>query len=188
MRIRVCNKRAINKTYSKGSITVVGGFWYNNEYYTHEAACDFLFSSLASKPLVMEVVKELIVSCNGSFMFCLETSSFILVAVDKTRSIPLYYSNEEITDRIRSGGSLDQLGCIELLSSGYTIGSRTVFSSWCALEPGEFLIVIPNSTKQLQVFRYFDHRHHIINQLNENDIEEQFISVSRQVIETSLLY
>ena len=186
MNIIIQHKQTVTKVCDGDSISIIGGFWHKEQYYTGEAACDFLCANICTDDINGEKCASLVRSLNGSFMFCIESPSFVLAAVDKVRSIPLYYTEESITDSIRPGGMLDPTGCNELLSSGYTVGSRTVYADWHALEPGELLLLMLKHTEKMQIIEYYNHLHHIQEQLDEDEIEQRFVTVSERVIGRTL--
>ena len=164
-------------------ISFIGGFWFEEEYYSNQSACLFLMNYLSKlidgKDLTN--LKLLINSLNGSFMFCVKTDDSLVAVVDRLRSIPIYYSEDVLVDRISGCYSLDEIGKIEFLSSGYTVNNRTIFNKWKSLLPGE-LLYWSKQRNEIVLDRYYTHSHNINNELTEEQIREQLYEISQRVI------
>ncbi len=88
---------------------------------------------------------------DGHFGLCIETPSGVLAAVDRVRSIPLAYADDEdglvIDDQVarlsrRLGLGVEDIdpdAALAFAMSGYTIGPATLYKGMKQLLPGEFL-------------------------------------------------
>ena len=89
---------------------------------------------------------------DGHFALCIETSAGILAAVDRVRSIPLAYADDEdglviddqaarLTRRLGLGvEDVDPDAALAFAMSGCTIGPATLYKDMRQLLPGEFLL------------------------------------------------
>ncbi|MCL2063908.1 MAG: hypothetical protein FWG98_06010 [Candidatus Cloacimonetes bacterium] len=114
---------------------------------------------------------------NGFFAFviCLNNSQECLVAVDRVRSIPLFYgshkencfiSNDAEWVRQNVGDmNIDPISEQEFLMTGYVTGKDTLFRGVKQLQAGEFLHISNQNNKsqaatiEFQTFRYYKYLH-----------------------------
>jgi len=89
---------------------------------------------------------------SGHFSIVIETNEWTIAAVDKICSIPLFFINNGdilISNYAPSlktkckldNNDLDEWAGLEIAMSGYTIGSKTLYSSIDRLEGGEYLLL-----------------------------------------------
>ncbi|MFA0823684.1 MAG: asparagine synthase-related protein [Methanomethylovorans sp.] len=92
---------------------------------------------------------EVIASLKGEFAIVIEFQNYIISAVDRVRSIPLFYSKTDcyfvisddaycIKNRLKS--KIDEINAAEFLVTGYVIGQNTLCDEIKQLEAGEILI------------------------------------------------
>ena len=117
-----------------------------------------------------DVFRNKIKLANGSFAVITENKNTLLVAVDRLRSIPLFYSLKDnifyLTDNaywIKDKLGLKELDKIseqEFLLTGYVTGRDTLFSEIKQIQSGEYLIVKESNNKiTIKTNRYYRYFH-----------------------------
>ena len=101
-------------------------------------------------------------AANGTFAFIGRWSDGLVAAVDRVRSVPLFYSEAGswISDDLNypSTGAHHDLDCMavdQFLQSGYTIGARTLLSGIRQLQAGQMLLFGPEGPRVHYYFRHF---------------------------------
>jgi len=108
-------------------------------------------------------------SANGSFAIITENKNILLVAVDRLRSIPLFYSLRDNKFYLSDNAywiknelnlkELDKTSEQEFLLTGYVTGNDTLFSEIKQIQAGEYLIVKEEkgtiTIKNNKYYRYF---------------------------------
>lgn len=139
-----------------------GHVWYGGKF--HAAIPQDLFPPDCSPHRFKEILGEL----DGCFSVIIERRGHILAAVDRIRSLPLFYAlqgNElllgedafEIHSRL-GNPPLDQSALPEFLLTGYNCLNDTLFKDLKQLEAGQFL-VWDKTTATLEVRDYFRYQH-----------------------------
>lgn len=97
------------------------------------------------------------------FAFVLETPQMIVAAVDKIRSIPVWYAPDrglaslKVRDlRENSCGNLDHTSLLEFCMAGYVLGGNTLFADLKSLQAGEML-VIDKKTGRTETGHYYQY-------------------------------
>lgn len=142
-------------TDPKGSFAIsVRGNAFSDEKYWGEgefANRIAIHAGAASADKRFETVKQLAKKLNGSWAFIVEyADGETIAAVDRLRSIPLFYARcdenslliaNNITDLSDCPGAneLDEEAAIEFMLSGYVMDSRTLMPGVSQLQPGEIL-------------------------------------------------
>ena len=113
-----------------GGISVKGYFFHDSVLYESDAAASF-FVGIETRAEFREKVANL----NGSFAVIILLGEQVLAAVDRLRSIPIFYSDSKdlvISDSARTvvdgiaDATIDQDSQEEFLLAGYTIGDATL--------------------------------------------------------------
>ena len=120
----------------------------------------------------------------GGFAFIFESESVTIAVVDNISSIPIYYSRNDnkfiLSDSpkvLKENDLLDEDSVIPLIMSGYTIGSRTLYSSIKKLTPFEYI----SSFKGLIYFgRYSNYLP--VNSTNEKQLIDSYYDCLMTVI------
>ena len=128
----------------------IKGFAYRNgDLLRHEEFAALLRQHIRSSvsPDVTGLLQEL----NGHYAVALETTEYLVAAVDRIRSMPLFYSEHDrcffLSDdpywiREQTGNEQqDQVAELEFLLTGYVTGAETLCSHIKQLRAGENLVV-----------------------------------------------
>ncbi len=109
------------------------------------------------------IFSDIIKTANGSFSLIVYSNNYLYVAVDKLRSIPVFYNVENnhinITDCISSETSfIDKQSTkyFEFLSCGYTLGSSTLIDGFKQVEASSYIQVDVSSLVVDKQF-YYNH-------------------------------
>jgi len=128
---------------------------YQNNFITAEALKDILLKKIANcnLPDMRSVINDFVLKLNGSFAVIVRSRSFLFIAVDSMRSIPLFYGRmaEKFLVSDDAGRILSHYGIatpnlrssIEFILSGYVSGNNTLFSGIKQLQAGETLSFNP---------------------------------------------
>ncbi|KKH50071.1 hypothetical protein EO95_05910 [Methanosarcina sp. 1.H.T.1A.1] len=125
-------------------------------------------------------IRDLLKQLNGEFAFVAETKNTILCAVDKTRSIPLFYiktkNNFIVSDsayylKDKINQHLNEENAAEFMVAGYVTGNETLFKDIKQIRNGEFLNYQKNE-KSLKSCCYFRFLHGDYYELPETELLE----------------
>ncbi|RCK33584.1 hypothetical protein TH24_21290 [Thalassospira xiamenensis] len=120
----------------------------------------------------------------GHFSFIAVVDSLTLVAVDHTRSIPLFFAKTKSgwqvgddANRLRKAAELDHRyinidAHLSIAMSGTTLGARTLYDGLEVLLPGEF-VLLENGRKPMRHF-YSGFRPWLTSDSNEVDLKKEF--------------
>lgn len=147
------NKKYSWATKEKNGVTIYfkGHFFYNSVFYEKNQAIDVIFELFKDKT-ENDFFLNSLNSLDGNFSIYYDSQDVTIAAVDKINSFPLFYkkektiveisnspysinSNEEIIDNLN-----DESVC-EFLSSGYTIGKKTLVENIQHIQAGQCLIL-----------------------------------------------
>jgi len=130
---------------------------------------------------------------NGSFAVITENKNTLLVAVDRLRSIPLFYSLKNnifyLSDNpywVRNELGLKELDKIseqEFLLTGYVTGKDTLFTEIKQIQAGEYLIAEgKNSQIYIGTYRYYRYLHNNFFAESKEELFDKLDKVSESVI------
>lgn len=161
----------ININHSQGfkwSKSITGfakGYIFDNDdsYYSGDKINTY-FSKTDTQQKFLELLRE----ANGMFSVIIDQSKFIFAAVDRVRSMPLFYiiknDNLFISDSVDwlkencKANKIDYISSREFELTGYVTGNETLFSEIKQLNAGEYLFY-DKEMKSLKKGRYFDFSH-----------------------------
>lgn len=157
------------KWFCKQSLYVKGYlFDRDNHFYKDEELLNY-FADIKTVAIFEEKIRE----ANGFFaVVLLYKDNQLLAAVDRLRSLPIFYGNQEsdffisddgywVADQIKDR-NLDPLSESEFLLTGYVVGDNTLFNSVKQLQAGQYLI---RTNEKTEVKFYYTHLHrHYIEQ------------------------
>ncbi len=134
---------------------------------------------------------DLLLNSNGFFWVIIETERHIFAAVDRIRSIPLFYGyincNFYISDDARyikekvKDEKMDELSKTEFLLTGYVTGKDTLYPNVKQIRAGEYL-VFDKMDNKLKTKRYFEFRHKNFYKMTEEEIIEKLDKVHLNVM------
>ena len=126
-----------------------GTFFYENELLRGDDVVRLFSSVLEDSPIDHEALKTLLLALNGNFAIAVETSLHIFCAVDRIRSIPLFYAVNEsealFSDdanhlRDRLNPPFNEENGAEFLVTGFVTGPDTLFDGISQIQAGEYLV------------------------------------------------
>jgi asparagine synthase (glutamine-hydrolysing) len=111
-------------------------------------------------------VESFLKSLDGCFAIIVQKGEFTLIAVDKVRSTPIfftkikgcYYIDCNPTNLVERNGFnkyVNDDAILEFRMSGYTIGNKTVYKNLYSLKAGELAVFGKNNSKYIQYYKYF---------------------------------
>lgn len=174
------------KWYKNGNI-VVKGFLFDkkNNFYRDSKLVEY-FSNVGDE----KTFKQRVLEANGFFSVVIENENKLFAAVDRLRSIPLFYGQKDgelyISDRaywVRDQVNdlkIDSLSEIEFLRTGYVTGRNTLSGSVKQLEAGEHLLF---DGKQIYTEFYYIHLHGSYLSLSEAEYFDDLDSISEAVFQ-----
>ncbi len=169
---------AINIKYNKGfkwtengSVFFKGFLVYNGKYIKEEQVIDIL-----NKCSGFDGIKDLIKSADGLFVLIIKKETGVLLATDRVRTFPLFYTIDDgitITDDPYSlpGKTADETSAGEFLLTGYTTGSNTLYKEVNQTKASEILI-INDDGKNSEL--YYTHKTTVVVQENLDVLIRQF--------------
>jgi len=137
---------------------------------------------------------------NGFFAVVIQKDQTVLAAVDRVRSIPLFYGQAEgrifLSDdaewvRSRVGDSkMDPVSRKEFLFTGYVTGQETLFPRVHQLQAGEMLRVVRNGDSlHLQMHRYYRFLHtESRDPVDEDSLLAELDAVSEKCVQRLIDY
>ena len=175
----------IELVYNKGfhwftneTIYIKGYFFTsNNEFFENENAL-YYFSKIDN----FIQFKASLIDINGSFAVVVKKGNEIWLAVDQSRSIPLFYSikNEycvsdsiESINRINSTRQIDEMSVLFFKYLGFCEGNSTLIEDVSQLMAGQCLNIIIDSN-QLVLETYFSHLHSYSNKAETIQLLTEF--------------
>lgn len=169
-----------------------GGFWADGEYLDGLDGVRYL----SDKHEPHSSLHESFVPGNGNFSYVIKSRENIFAAVDRVRSMPLYYAYNAkeffisddakwVLEQIKVEINKDAL--VEFRHTGFVTGSETLYSGLFQLQAGECLAVNSRDNKiVIEKRRYF--RYECKNILHEptgellSKVDNVFISAFRRLV------
>ncbi|MEI7903425.1 MAG: asparagine synthase-related protein, partial [bacterium] len=141
-------------------------------------------------PSIPGFLPSLVRQLNGSFAIVVRAGNEVFAAVDRLRSIPLFYgthdgklllSDDAFWVREQSGdATIDPVSEGEFLRTSYVFGRNTLSPSVRQLQPGECLFARPEG---IEVKFYYLHTHGNYLSLSESEYFDQLDVVFRNVFQ-----
>lgn len=171
---------------------ITGEAFYQNDLYQGNDLLQ-LINSCETKEQFIEKLKQL----NGFYALIKNTDQKLFAAVDRVRSIPLFYGQKG-TDFFLSDSAewvrqqvgnteIDPLAREEFLLTGYVTGPDTLFPNVKQLQAGEALIVIDNNTEiSVSMKRYYRFIHENTLEASEEELlsklDEVLLNIFKRLI------
>jgi len=134
----------------------------------------------------VDIIRQL----NGSFSVVVRAGDAVFAAVDRLRSMPLFYGTQDgkllLSDdafwvRRKTGdASIDPVSEGEFLRTSYVFGRNTLSPSVQQLQPGEYLLARP---EDIEAKFYYLHLHGNYLDSTETEYFDQLDVISRNVFE-----
>ena len=168
-----------------------GDFYYKNKNYNEDEALEKLGiiienCTITSKNhLFNDCIKKIYDNLRGNYSFIIETPKYIVAAVDRIRSYPIYYTDNILISNsatcIQDALNLndtDYSSLLEFEMSGYVLGRDTLYKGIYQLLPGESLLY-DKKNKKLHMERYYQYGlgSYSLNQKTENGLLEELHQV-----------
>lgn len=176
-----------------------GDLFYKNDILTAEKLMHLISSmNLTSRKCELHELQTFLKDLNGEYALIIESPHEVICAVDRVRSIPLFYSlnNEHfiisddayyIKNKIKP--NLKEENAAEFLVTGYVTGNETLFENINQLQAGEVLIY-NKEVNSLQTSYYFRYIHKDFMNLTEEEmlsgLDACFVSVFRRLIDSTV--
>jgi asparagine synthase (glutamine-hydrolysing) len=129
-----------------GSVFFKGFMVYNGKYLKEEQVVN-LFNNCTG----FHDIKDIIKSADGLFSLIIKKGNSVLLAVDRVRTFPLFYTTDEditITDDPYSlQGMTDEISAREFLLTGLTTGSSTLIKNVSQTVASEILVLNDDGIK-----------------------------------------
>lgn len=181
------------KWYSKNGIYVKGfAFDRGKQFYKGEKLIE-LFRNIN----LVEDFEKILLELNGSFAIVVQIDNKLFSAVDRLRSIPLFYSQTTdsllLTDTIEYNSqniNKNSPEYFEFLLSGFTINETTLSNNFKQIQSSEIIFF----NNKLEQKKYFKHTHQDylpidykkyyddLNRITDNFIKRLIYSVGSQTI------
>ena len=159
---------------------------------------DFFVSNTIDPEKDGDEIVKFLHQLNGSFALIFQTPKYILCAVDRVRSIPLFYTSTDcnliISDdanylRERIQAPFNEEHGAEFLVTGYVTGADTLFEGIQQIQAGEYLIY-NKSNGNHSAHRYFQYLHgNYLAETEEQlikDLDDVMVRVFHRLIENTI--
>jgi asparagine synthase (glutamine-hydrolysing) len=169
-----------------GEVWAKGYAFREDQFHDSERLAGLFGQLMQGRPTqeAVDIVRQL----NGSFAVAVRTRDAMFAAVDRLRSIPLFYgtrdgkfllSDDAFWVRGQAGDtSIDSVSEGEFLRTSYVFGRNTLSPSVRQLQPGEYLLARPDGT---EAELYYRHVHGPYFDLTETAYFDQLDAISRSV-------
>lgn len=154
-----------------------GSFFLNNELYTEKKIIEILKNIKNEKDFVEQISKF-----NGNFIIILIKDEKCFIANDKIASFSFFYAEGEkeiiLGDNAKeiatfeTSYKLNKQALLEIASTGFTLGDKTLYTGVKILGPGECLIIDLNNDTLVKKI-YYKHLHKENLYFKEKDLLEK---------------
>jgi len=187
--INLVNKYApwSNLAIGACSLWVRGYAFVDDKYYSEMDLAKYLANCLSNTSIKSHVsaLKNIIPRLNGCWALVYESDSVVLGAVDRIRSIPLFYAMDngkailsddarEIVKR-QNNPELDDICAAELLVTSYVTGKDTLYKGLYQVQPGEILEIttLHDTRVEMTTHRYYRYIFGDYFEADERELEEE---------------
>ena len=146
------------KKYKQDNLSIwVKGYIYNYSIQKIISIC---------KVIKKENILSFVTSIDGHFALLVQRDDPTFIAVDKIRSIPLFfikiksdfyidYDPKNLVYFNEFDKEIDENAKLEIFMSGFTIGSKTIYKNLYSLKAGEIVLFQKNKYEFNQYYKYF---------------------------------
>jgi len=147
-----------------------GQAWADETYLEGKALAGWLCEALSNQSVRAETsFAQALHRLNGSFALVAQTPDGVLAAVDRLRSIPLFYGihkngvvlsdSAERARRLIHDTDLDRLAVKEFLLTGYVTGAYTLLPNVRQIQAGELVSIEDTKVPRVSTTRYYRFQH-----------------------------
>ena len=154
------------------------------------------------QPIDWSSVESFLRELNGCFALVIESRDAVVAAVDRLRSIPLFYgagagkvyvSDDAEWVRSQTGDTEpDDIAATEFLLTGYVTGQETLFPHVKQIQAGECLVIRPVASggpPRLETHRYYRYLHGDVLAAEEGELsdvlEEMLVGVFDRLLKST---
>jgi len=176
------------------TICVRGYAFIGDQYYPDKALTQYLSDCIKnSLPDVrVKILNELIPKLNGCWALVYSAENYVLAAVDRVRSIPLFYAikndgiiiSDDAKEVLKSmnNAELDDTCVAEFLVTGYVTGKDTLYKGLYQIQPGEILKVkVTEKGLEINTKRYFRYIFGNYFEASEEELEDELSNLLHRV-------
>lgn len=176
----------------------VKGYAFKDGVFLHEKKLlDVFLSILKRENIIADILKEIkkiVEELNGSFAVVISSKYWLFAAVDRVRSIPLFYGQRNnklfISDdagwikKQADSPKMDEIASTEFVLTGYVTGQDTLFQDVKQIQAGECIWFKKNiNSYKFDTHRYFRFLHENYFELPEEEISHLFNEVLIDIFE-----
>lgn len=179
---------AVDESYR---LCIRGYAFIDGQYYSGDALVQHVSNCLDkySSEDCISILKKLIPQLNGGWALVYETDGIVLAAVDRFRSIPLFYAvadgriflSDEAGEVLKSLGNaeLDDICAAEFLVTGYVTRKDTLYKGLFQIQPGEILeVIIPeDASPKISTHQYYRFIFGNYFEADEHELEEDLFKL-----------
>ena len=190
----VLSRRNVKPWYTEGGVSVCGhGFLPDGTLISQERLTHYLSTAKASE------IDSKLRDVNGFFACVVTNSDKLVLAVDRIRSIPLFYGirdnhvfvsdDAEHVRREVDDVTADEVSKEEFLLTGYVTGADTLYPNVKQVQAGEMIDVSPDESGNMIVTptRWYRFVHDEPPRWDEDDLRQELnrrtLSVHRRLVE-----
>ncbi|OPY32609.1 MAG: 7-cyano-7-deazaguanine synthase [Methanomassiliicoccales archaeon PtaU1.Bin124] len=171
------------------SLSIKGNIFFENKYVEAVDLCKIFMDKISQdSKRTSESICPLIQNLEGDFAIIFQTPEILLCVVDRLRTIPIYYRNNELEtvlsdcsdDLIDNSTIIDQKNVLEFLHTGYVMGRETIYQNIFQLQAGE-LLFYSKQIKKMEIWKYFYPTNKIIENVTEHMLLSQLDTVFNNV-------
>jgi len=169
------------------SLRMRGYAFIDDQYYSEDSLVRYVSDHLekVSAEERVSFLKDLIPQLSGCWALIYETDSNVLAAVDRLRSIPLFYAVDNgkffLSDNAKkvlkclNNAELDDICAAEFLVTGYVTGKDTLYKGLYQIQPGEILEVkiSKDASPRISTHRYYRFTYGNFFEADDLELEEE---------------
>ena len=140
----------------------------------------------------LPLAKSLEGKLDGSFAFCIKSSNETVIAVDRARTIPLFYSvtYDKLTvsdSKISEGTSFSTNALNQIFAAGFVLGRDTLFAEMKQVEAGQMVQFLVNEGKvETRLHDYFRFCPQATSTTIESDAAEKLWNITMAACRNSI--
>jgi asparagine synthase (glutamine-hydrolysing) len=184
VQIEIVNNQLIKRFNTKRGIVYFAGYtYYNHSYFCHENIVKFIDETIDSR------LEDLIPDLIGEFVLIIQSDQELFAAVDRKRSIPLYYYDRNgqwvLTDKVSGShkGDYNQTAVTEFLITGFTTNNKTLYHDVKQIEAGCYITIHKSNMENSRYYSFYHQPVEANLESLSNELEQIFRDVFRDLSE-----